>query len=216
MNRLIFSTVVVVLLFCSSFAFAQYEDDPFVEGFVGANFTLPTGTLKNDMDPDSLNAGNGFGGEIGFGYYLKSNTIVGLYFSGRNMSAENIDLKHRIYNVGIYTKRVLGDLTEKSLAPYVKVNAGLSFSKLATKVNSEGGGIVFRELSYDPTFQAGIALGIHKKTNEFGALYFEVGYQMDLMDGVVGDFKGVDYEFKDNNGFLLIKLGVLFNIGPKG
>jgi len=102
------------------------------------------------------------------------------------------------------------------LAPYVKVNAGLNFSKLATKVATEGGGIVFRELSFDPTFQGGIALGLHKKTNESGALYLEVGYQMDLMDGVTGEFKGVDYEFKDNNGFLLIKFGVLFNIGPKG
>lgn len=176
---------------------------------------MPTGTLKNDMNPDSLNAKGSFGGEIGLGYYWKPNVIIGLYFCGRNMTTEELDLRHRAYDVGLYGKYLFKDISETSLSPYVKVNAGMNISKLATKVEAEGGGVAFRELSFDPTFQGGVALGVHKKTNSNGGLYFEVGYQMDMMDGVTGEFRGTDYEFTDNNGFLMIKLGVLFNIGRR-
>ncbi|MEZ5359057.1 MAG: outer membrane beta-barrel protein [Candidatus Zixiibacteriota bacterium] len=215
MNRLFFSFVVVVFLFCSSLAFAQYEDEPYLEGYVGGNYSLPTGTLKNDMIPDSLNAKGGFGGEIGIGYYWQSNVIIGLYFSGRNMAAEDLDLNHRMYDLGLYGKYLFKDITESSLSPYLKINVGMNFSKLATKVESEGGGVAFRELSFDPALQGGVALGIHKKTNSRGGIYLEVGYQMDMMDGVKGEFRGTDYEFADNNGFIMFKLGVLFNIGRK-
>lgn len=215
MNRLFFSFVVVVFLFCSSVAFAQYEEEPYLEGYVGGNFTLPTGTLKNDMIPDSLNAKGGFGGEIGVGYYWQNNILIGLYFSGRNMKTEELDLNHRAYNVGLYGKYLFKDMTEATFSPYVKINVGANFSKLATKVEAEGGGVAFRELSYDPTFQGGIALGIQKKNNSYGGVYAEVAYQMDMMNGIKGEFRGANYEFPDNNGYLLFKLGILFNIGRR-
>ena len=215
MNRLVISVLVVSCLVCSSLAFAQYEDDPFIEGFVGGNFTMPTGTLKNDMVPDSLNAKGSIGGELGFGYYFKTNFVAGAYFSIGNMSTEELGRHHRSYNFGLYGKFLFLDLGEKSFSPYLKANAGMNISKLATKVEGEGGAVVFRELSYDPAPQVGIALGIHKKTNQFGGVYFEVGYQMDLVDGVKGKFKGKSYEFVDNNAFLMFRLGILFNIGRK-
>ncbi|MCK5126462.1 MAG: hypothetical protein KAR42_09420 [candidate division Zixibacteria bacterium] len=215
MNRLILSVMVVSLIFCSSLAFAQYEDDPYVEGFVAGNFTMPTGTLKNDMVPDSLNAKGSVGGVVGFGYYLKPKLVTGLYFGIRNMSTEEMGLHHRGYDFGLYGKYMFFDLTEKSFTPYLKLNAGVNFSKMATRVVGENGAVVFRELSYDPTMQGGLALGFHKKTNEFGAMFLEVGYHMDMMDGVKGEFKGKEYEFTENNGFMVVRLGILFNIGPK-
>ncbi|MEE9442960.1 MAG: hypothetical protein V3V99_09865 [candidate division Zixibacteria bacterium] len=214
MNRKIFFAVVMSFFVFSSMVLAQYEDEPYVEGFVGGNFTSPSGYMKNDLVPDSLNATGGLGFIIGGGYYFRSNLILGLYFSMNNMGANDIDLNHRVFDFGIYTKYFIKDLSESSFSPYVKVSGGLAFSKLITKVTSNGG-VTFRELSYSPALGVDVALGLHWKTNEYGALYFEGGYKTDLMDGVTGEFKGVDYPWLDNNNFLIIRAGVIFNIGPK-
>lgn len=214
MNRKIFFAVVVSLLVFSSMALAQYDEEPFVEGFVGGNYTLPGGYMKNDLVPDSLNATGSLGFNIGGGYYFKPKLVVGLFIGANNMGASDIELNHRVFEFGLYTKYFVKDLTESSLSPYVKVSGGLAFSKLITKVDREGS-ISFRELSYSPVLGVDFALGLHWKTNEYGAIYFEGGYKMDLMDGNTGEFQGIDYEWGDNNNFLILRAGVLFNIGPK-
>jgi hypothetical protein len=214
MNRKIFFSVVMSLFVFSSMAFAQYDEEPFIEGFVGGNFTMPSGYMKNDLVPDSLNATGGIGFNVGGGYYFKPNLIVGLYVGANNMGAEDIDLNHRVFEFGLYTKYFVKDLSESSFSPYIKVSGGLAFSKLITKVTSDGN-VSFRELSYSPALGVDVALGLHIKTNETGGVYLEGGYKTDLMNGITGEFKGVDYEWGDNNNFLIIRAGILFNIGPK-
>jgi len=216
MKRMIQSVVLITVLLCFSTAFGQYyeEAESFVEGYIGGNLTMPTGYLANDLDPDSLNATMSVGFEGGAGYFVKDNLIVGLYFSLNNMGTEDLDLNHRIYELGAYGKYLFRDLTEVSFSPYARATAGLNFSKLVTKVESDGQPL-FRELSLDPTFGFGLALGIHYKTNDFGGLFLEAGYNYDFTNDVVGDFKGVDYPWGDNNQYLAIMAGVLFNIGPK-
>ncbi|MFH1701437.1 MAG: hypothetical protein ABIE07_12735 [Candidatus Zixiibacteriota bacterium] len=214
MNRKIFFAAVVSFFIFSSLVLAQYEDEPYVEGFVGGNYISPSGYIKNDLEPDSLNATGGIGFNIGAGYYFKSNLVMGLYFGVNNMGAQDIVLNHRVFDFGLYAKYFVRDITESSLSPYVKVSGGLVFSKLITKVTSNGS-VAFRELSYSPAFGTEIALGLHWKTNELGAVYFEGGYKIDMMNGVTGEFKGVDYPWSDNNNFLIFRAGVTVNIGPK-
>lgn len=214
MKRVIQSVVILSVLLCSSLAFAQYEDEPYIEGYVGANYTLPMGYLKNDLIPDSLNAKAGIGLDLGAGYHVKNNLVVGLYFNLRNMATEGLDLNHRVYEAGTYGKYFFSDLSESSFSPYLKVMAGLNFSKLVTVVQDESGPS-FRELSLSPTLGTGAALGIHYKTNEYGAIFLEAGLNYDFTDKVSGEFKGIDYEWGDNNQYLSIKAGVLFGIGRK-
>lgn len=198
----------------SSLAMAQYEDDPYIEGFIGGNISLPSGYIKSDLSPDSLNATSGLGLNLGFGYYVNSQTIAGLYFSARNMGTDGLDMNHRIFEVGAYGKYLFMDLTETSFSPYLKLSAGAVFSKLATKV-SDDNSTVLRELTYSPALGIDLALGIHYKTNSFGAMYFELGYRYDLMKDVVGEYENDEYPWGGNNQFLMARLGVLFNIGPK-
>ena len=70
MKRLIQWAVILSVIVCFSPAFAQYEEDPYIEGYVGGNFTLPMGYMKNDLIPDSLNATSGIGLDAGAGYYF--------------------------------------------------------------------------------------------------------------------------------------------------
>lgn len=214
MRRVIQSVIIVSLLLLSSLAYAQYEEDPYIEGYVGGNFSMPMGHLKNDVVPDSLNATNGFGLDIGIGYYLKPNLITGLYFNVRNMGADEIDLNHRMFEFGAYGKYLIGDFAEKNLVPYFRLSAGLNFSKLATKVEGESGPI-FRELSYDPTLGTELALGAHYKTNDFGGIFAEAAFHFDMTDGATGEYKGINYEWGGNDMFVMFRLGILFNVGPK-
>ena len=94
------------------------------------------------------------------------------------------------------------------------MSAGLAFNKLASAV-SDHGQPVLRELSYKPALGTEVGLGIHYRTNSYGAVYGEAAYRFDLMSGVKGKFQSVDYAWGDNNGYLELKAGVLFNIGPK-
>jgi hypothetical protein len=213
-KQVVQAIVMMSLLICSMPALAQYEEEPYIEGYVAVNYTLPMGHLKNDLVPDSLNATGKIGFDIGLGYYVKPKLVVGLYYSNRNMGTEELDLNHRVYEVGSYGKFFFFDLTEASFSPYVRLSAGLNFSKMVTKVEGEIEPL-FRELSLSPSLGAGIGLGIHYKTNEFGAFFAEASYNQDFTKSVNGEYRGVDYDWGDDNNYLLIKAGVSFNIGPK-
>jgi hypothetical protein len=188
--------IIASLFLLSSLAYAQYEEEPFIEGFAGGNLTLPTGHIKNDLDPDSLNA------------------KAGLDFNVRNMGVKDLPLKHRVFEFGAYGKYLFRDLSEVSLSPYLKFSAGLNFSKLATRVFDDSQ-LVYRELSYSSTLGTEANVGLHWKTNSYGGVYVEVAYRFDFMNDVAGEFESIDYVWGDNNNFILFKAGVLFNIGPK-
>ena len=209
--------VAVIGLICcfSSLAYAQYEAEAFIEGFIGGNFTLPTGTIKNDLIPKDLNATTGVGLDLGAGYFFKPQIVGGVYFNARSMGTEGEELHHRVFEVGAYGKYFLSDVSATSFSPYGKLLAGLSFSKLATKVNDHDTPVL-RELSYKPTLGVEGAVGIHYRTNSAGGLYAEVGYHLDFMDGVKGTFQGIDYSWKASNKYIILKAGVQFNIGRKG
>ncbi len=214
MKRIVQAVTIGSLLFLASLAAAQYEAAPFMEGFVGGNFSVPSGLIKNDMTPATLNATTGFGLELGAGYFVKPQIVAGPYFNSRNMGTDGTDLHHRIFEVGLLGKYLFFDLAAKTFSPYVKLSAGLGFNKLATKV-SDHGQPVLRELSYKPAMGTEVGFGIHYRTNSYGALYAEAAYHMDFVQGVKGKFQGVDYVWDENNKYILLKAGVLFNIGRK-
>ncbi len=213
-KRVIQSVVVISIILMASIASAQYEEDPYIEGFIGANLTIPTGYIKNDLDPDSLNAKTGIGLDIGAGYYFSYHFVAGLYFNARNLGVKDFDLNHRMFEVGLYGKYLVMNLSEKSISPYLKLSAGLNFSKLASRVIDDGQPVI-RELAYQPALASAIGLGLHWKTNERGGVYLEASYQLDVMNDATGKFESVDYTWGDNNNFILIKAGVIFNIGPR-
>lgn len=205
-------------MLCSSVAFGQYEEvsEQFIEGFVDVNGTLPMGYLKNDLlvPGANLNATPGVGLDLGAGYFFTNTLIAGLYFSARNMGVEDFGFHHRMFEAGLYGKYQFMDATEKSWTPYLRITVGLNFSKLATRVK-DGDRYVYRELSYDPALGTGAGLGLYLKLNNRGGIYAEGAYHIDMMDGVGGEFKGVDYNWGDNNQYVVIGAGVVFNIGPK-
>ena len=214
MKRVILSTLMISLVLGSSWAYAQYEDRPYVEAFVGANFAVPFGYVKNDLKPDSLNATSGIGFDAGAGYYMTTKIVTGLYYTNRNLGTNDIALHHRAYEVGAYGKFFFSDMTAVSKSPYVRLSLGMNFSKMVTKVQGETGP-VFRELSYDPTVGAGLAIGFQVKTNEFGALFIEASYNYEMSSNVVGEYKGAEYEWGGNNQYAVVKAGVVVNIGRK-
>jgi len=217
MKRAILFVMVMSLTIGSSLAYGQYEDEAelFLEGFVGPNVTLPLGYVGNDLTVDtlSLNAEPGVGLDAGIGYFIKNTLVAGLYFNARNMGVEDLELSHRVFEFGIYGKFLFFNIEEASWSPYVRLTAGLNFSKMVTKVERDGVP-AFRELSHDPTLGTGISLGLYKKTNSYGGLYLETAFNFDLMDGVAGDFRGQEYEWGDNNQYIVVKAGIAFNIGP--
>ena len=191
-------SVVFIALLMTSVATAQYEEEPYIEGFVGANYTLPMGHMKDDLEPDSLNAENGFGLDIGLGYYFTSQLIGGMYFNAQNMGAKDIDLTHRVFEFGAYGKYLIMNMEDSKISPYLKLSLGMNFSKLVTKV-SDDGRPVYRELAYKPTLGTSAALGFHFKTNERGGIFVEFDYNYDLLKDVTGEFESTDYNWKENN-----------------
>lgn len=217
-RRVIQAVMIASIMLCSSLAFGQYEEEsePFIEGFTGANVTLPMAYLKNDLAlPNAdLNAKPGIGLDVGAGYYFTNSLIAGLYFSARNMGVEAFDLHHRVFEAGVYGKFLFMDMTEKNWSPYIRLMVGLNFSKLTTRV-MEDTLVIYRELAYDPALGTGVGLGAYLKLNQHGGVYVEGAYHMDMMDGVVGKFKSVDYAWGDKNQYVELRAGVAFNIGPK-
>lgn len=217
-RRVIQTVIVISMMLCSSLAFGQYEmeSEPFIEGFVGPNVTLPMGYLKNDLEiPDAnLNAKPGVGVDVGAGYHFTNSLIAGLYFSARNMGVEDFGLHHRVFEAGVFGKYLFMDMNEKRLSPYIRLMVGLNFSKLTTQVK-EDTLLVYRELAYDPALGTGAGVGIYVKINQHGGIYLEGTYHLDMMKGVVGQFKSIDYVWGDKNQYVELKAGVAFNIGPK-
>lgn len=214
MRRAFQSILIGSLLLLSSLASAQYEAEPFIEGFVGGNYSLPTAYVKNDLVPATLNATGGIGLDLGIGYHFRPNIVGGVYFNNRNLGTDGAELNHRAFEFGAYGKYVLATFAEGNVLPYVKASAGIVFDKMATKVY-DNGMPKLRELSYKPALGAELALGLHYRTNSYGGVYAEVAYHGDMMDGVKGVYESTNYLWGDNNFYLMLKAGVVFNIGPK-
>ena len=214
MKRVIQSLVLVAMLIAATAVQAQYEDESFIEAYIGGNYTIPNGYIKNDLVPDSLNAKGGLGLDVSVGYYMKPKLILGVYFNNRNLGVEGLNLNHRSFELGLYGKYLFMDMTEARVSPYLKLSGGINFSNLATVVFDDGIS-KFRELSYDPTLGTEGAIGLHLKTNSYGGLFFEAGYHMDFTDDIIGSYEGTDYTWGGNNNYLIFRAGVLFNIGPK-
>jgi hypothetical protein len=214
MKRMLLSVVIMSLLLSSSLVWAQYEEEPYVEGYVGLNYVFPMGYIANDLEPDSINAKSGVGWDFGFGYYATPKLVVGLHFNNRNMSADKIDLNHRVIEIGAYGKYFMRNMTETSLSPYFRLTGGVSFNRLVTPVLGQEGPS-YRELTYEPTWGVGIGLGLQYKTNEFGGIFFEAIYNYDFTDGIEEEYRDINYTWGGNNQYVTLKLGVVYNIGPK-
>jgi len=212
------SVAIITLLLCVSPVLAQYGSEPFIEGYVGANLTVPTGNLKNNLTPDSLNAKMGYGLDLGIAYYLKPQLALGIYFNSRNMKTSNFDLYHRVFEVGASGKYLLSDLSNSSMSPYLKITAGASFSKFAQAVEIDGG-TIYREISHAPVLGLEAALGIQaklKKDNQAGGVFLEAAVHNDFVDKSEGKFLGVGYPWSHGNAlYFMLRGGVFFNIGRK-
>jgi hypothetical protein len=212
MKRSYLLTALIVILIGAAPAYGQYEEEveKFVEGFVAGNLAIPVGKFANDLD--TLNAEAGFGLELGAGKYLSSKFTVGIYFEARNFGVQDLDQNHRVFEAGLYGKYFWADTDESTIWPYTKLAAGLSFSKLSSRV-TDAAGSRYRELSYAATLGTDAALGVQFQTNTYGGLYLEGGFHYDFMNNVQGTYRGTDFSWPDNNTYLLARLGVFVNIG---
>lgn len=217
-KRVIQSTAIIALLLCVSPAMAQYGSEPFIEGFVGGNLTLPTGNLKNNLSPDSLNAKLGYGFDMGGCYYIKPQVAIGLYFNSRNMKTQDFDLYHRVFEFGVYGKYLLNNLSNTQMTPYLKVSGGLSFSKFAEPI-TDGDKPVYSEISHNPVPGIEGALGLQtklKKDNTAGGIFIEAAAHYDMVDKSMGKHVGSRIPWTHGNAlYFMLRGGIYFNISHK-
>jgi hypothetical protein len=96
---------------------------------------------------------------------------------------------------------------ESDFVPYIRGQAGLSFSKFTTIVidNSVG---KFRELSYDPSLMVGAGAGAFFYTTDYSGLFLEVNYYQAFSEEAKGTFQETEYRFGENIGLLDIHAGI--------
>ena len=208
--------VLVMFLIFSSAAVAQDEEDGKWRNFeVSMHIGL---TMPSNIDwYDTLAAKNGmnFGGAGGF--YFTERLCIGAYFNYTQMAPEEVssfdvaDQKYKMYDVGLYGKYAFTG--ESNFEPYVKISAGANFAKYATWVGAAR--TQLREISYDPAFSGAGYLGASYYTSDYGAIFLEVGYHMDMLKYTQATYDDVIYSFPDDIKYIEIKAGVVVFFGPE-
>jgi len=208
----------ILLLALSISAFAQDEDDDdykwrnFELNIVGG-LSLPSGSTSDWYD--SLGAQTGFNVGISSAYFLTNKLGIGAYFTYSRFGVDDAtvenDLSHQLYDAGLYFKYAFTG--ESSFEPYVRLNAGVLFPKLATWVGDDKNQL--RELSYDPALSLGLYLGILYYTSDYGGVYLEAGYHNDITDGIKGEYASEEMNFNDNTNYIEVRAGISVYFGPE-
>ena len=200
--------VLVFLLLCSLSVVAQdYEEEErdILEVSLFGGVGIPSGGISDWSD--SLGAKTGWAVGVDFGYFLKSNLVLGLNFTyvQFEIDADNEanQLNHRLYNPSLYLKYYF--FGEGNFAPYLKAHVGVDNAKFATFVPDPGR---YRELSYDPSFAFGGGAGVFYYTSDYSGLFLEVNYHQGLTDGAQKDYEGRTYDFGENIGLIDIHAGI--------
>ncbi|HHI02946.1 MAG TPA: hypothetical protein ENL22_05450 [candidate division Zixibacteria bacterium] len=207
--------VLAMFLIFSSVAVAQDEEDKWRNFEVSMHVGL---TMPSNIDwYDTLAAKNGmnFGGAGG--YYFSEKLCFGVYFNYTQMSPEEVssfdisDQKYKMYDIGLYGKYVFTG--ESNFEPYIKLTAGANFAKYATWVGAAKSRL--REISYDPAFSGAGYLGLSYYTSDYGAIFLEVGYHMDMLKNTAAEYDNRTYLFPDDIKYIELKAGVVVFFGPE-
>ena len=121
------------------------------------------------------------------------------------------DQNYKMYDVGLYGKYAFTG--ESSFEPYIKISAGINFAKYATWVGDMK--TTLRELSYDPAFSGAGYLGASLYTSDYGALFMEVGYHMDMLKGSPVEHGDEIYSFQMDINYIEVRAGVVVFFGPE-
>lgn len=208
--------ILAMFLIFSSAAIAQDEED---ENWRSFEVSIHAGlTMPSNIDwYDSLAAKNGMHFGAAGGYYLNERFCVGTYFTYSQMSPEeassfNIgDQKYKMYDVGLYGKYAFTG--ESNFEPYIKISAGINFAKYATWVGDAR--TTLREISFDPAFSGAGYLGLSYYTSDYGAIFLELGYHLDMLKDSPAIYKDVSYPFPEDIKYLEIRGGVIVFFGPE-
>jgi len=206
MKKFSLFVVFLVLLSVSTSALAQDDEDEaldFLEVAVFGGGSMPSSGISDWMVPDSpeLGARNGilFGGDIGV--FATSNLVIGINFTYSQYNLETDEntgsLKHRFYNPSLYLKYYF--FGESSLAPYLRVNAGIDNPKFTTLVFD--GALQqnkFRELTYDALLAFGGGAGLFYYTSDYSGLFLEGSFHYGLSKDVEGHYQDRVYVFQEN------------------
>lgn len=211
----LFFILLMVLIFSANL-YAQEEEE---EKWRNFEVSMYGGlTMSSNIDwYDSLAAKTGlhFGGTGG--YYFTDKICLGVYFTYSQMGLEEpygLDLRsqnYKMYNIGLYGKYAFSG--ESNLEPYIKLSAGANFPKFATWVGEFR--TRMRELSYDPGFSGGGYLGLMYYTSDYGAIFIEAGYHMDLLQYNEGTYDEVTYVIPEDVKYAEVRAGVVVFFGPE-
>jgi hypothetical protein len=211
MNKKSGFLVLMLILALAVSAFSQDDDEKWrsFEVVAFGGLSLPSGSLSDWND--TLGAEMGFNLGLASGYYFTEKICAGIYFDYTQFGVEDYSLNYRLYNAGVYGKYSF--VGESNFEPYVKVSAGGVWPKFATWIGPDKN--VLRELSYDPALNLGLHVGALYYTADFGGIFLELGYQMDMLKDAKGDYGGEEFKLADNVNYINIRAGVNVFFGPE-
>lgn len=208
-------TLVFLLLFSLTAVAQDYEEEErdILEFSVFGGGAIPGSTISDWMD--TLGAKTGFDLGFDFGYFLKSNLVLGLNFTYSQFSIdadnEAKSLHHRLYNPAVYLKYYFfGDNSD--FAPYLKGHVGVDNPKFTTFIGNVGLPR-YRELSYSPAFAFGGGAGLLYYTSYYSGLFVEVNYHRALSKDVTKTYEGMEYKFGENISLIDVHAGIVVFFG---
>ncbi|UCD17027.1 MAG: outer membrane beta-barrel protein [Candidatus Zixiibacteriota bacterium] len=204
---------LTLLLALSIPAMAQEdeEDEKWRNFEVGitAGMNFPSGSFGDWGD--SLGAKNGFTAGVCGGYCLTNAISLGAYFTYSYHGMEIYNLSYKLYDAGAYAKFAL--VGESDWEPYAKISGGAVFPKFATWVTEDRN--TMRELSYDPALSLGLFAGLLWYTSDYGGLFLEAGYHLNMTEEVEGEYASEKILLKDNVEYISVKIGISVFFGPE-
>ena len=215
-SHLIFATLIFLIFAIS--VFAQEEETATngqeekwrnfeVSGFAGA--ALPSGGIKDWSDSIGAKTGLTFGANGG--YYLTEKICLGAYFQYSQLGMEIYSRNHRLYDAGAYIKYAF--VGESNFEPYVKLSAGVLWTKFATWVGPAYTRL--RELSYNPGFKGALSAGLIYYTSDYGGVYAEMGYNYGAVKDKEEDYHSQKFNFSETVNYIDAKFGIVVFFGPE-
>ncbi len=203
--------LTVILLFGINMVAMAQEDEErdLLEICVYGGLGSPGGGLSNWHD--SLGATMGWSLGADFGYFFKSNLVIGFNFVYTQFGIDGPDLvegaHHRLYNPNLFAKYYF--VGESNFEPYVKAHVGIENAKFTTLMQDTR----YQAISYDPVFAAGIGAGLFYYSADYSGVFLEVNYHYAATSDTKREYKDETLTFDETLGVLDVHAGVRLMIG---
>jgi len=205
--------LTTVLLFgIGTAALAQDEESEerdLLEICLYGGLGVPSGGLSDWHD--SLGAKLGWSAGMDFGYFFRSNVVVGFNFIYTQFGIDGPAVvegsHHRLYNPNLYAKYYFSG--ESNFEPYIKGHIGVENAKFTTLLD----GPRYRAVSYDPVLAAGLGVGLFYYSADYSGVYLEANYHYANTKNAKRDYYDQTVTFDETLGVIDIHAGVRVLIG---